>query len=190
LMQQDFINCLARFDVEASPDDAANLALAHGYLPYKDAPSARSSKVNTPATGSRARKTSRENTPTAGRRAATSKTAKSAKTESIAASSTARDKTSTSRALSALSSKSNESAVEAERPNDLLIVWPFVVEKLEGNCTSYIREFFVMEDLDREQWELQQMLAEKLEAGKMEDAAHIREELVRIKTTASKVRGY
>jgi len=190
LMQQDFINCLARFDVEVSPDDAANLALAHGYLPYKDAPSARSSKVNTPATGSRARKTSRENTPTTGRRAATSKTAKSAKTESIAASSTARDKTSTSRALSALSSKSNESAVEAERPNDLLIVWPFVVEKLEGNCTSYIREFFVMEDLDREQWELQQMLAEKLEAGKMEDAAHIREELVRIKTTASKVRGY
>lgn len=149
MTQRDFIQCLAQFDAIVSPDDAADLALAHGYLPYRDNPSARSSLANTPATGSRVRRTTRENTPTTTRRAIASKSAKSGKTESIGASSSTREKTSASRALSAISAKSDLSDAEAQRPNDLLIAWPFVVHQLEGDCTDYIKEFFIMEDLDR-----------------------------------------
>ena len=83
------------------------------------------------------------------------------------------------------------SEADAARPNNLVIVWPWIVHTLEGGCQTLIEEFFAFENLDREKHELEFLYQERLQAGSSEEQLlGIREQLDRLNTTAKSISGF
>ena len=122
--QRDFIKCFTLFDLQLSVEDAAMLALSFGCLPYKQYGSERSSMTNTPVAVSRARKQS--------------DTRQSGSAAQSRPNSTAGQGSTVSRALSRIVQSRQTDETQAENFNDLLVVWPAVVEYLEGGCSELI----------------------------------------------------
>ena len=158
LEQRDLIQCFAHFDLQLSVEDAALLALSFGCLPYKQYGSERSSMTNTPAAASRARKqsTARTDTSAVNSRPNTRGSASRQDTRQSGSAPQSRPNTITAgqgstvgRALSRIAKSRQTEETQAENFNDLLVVWPAVVEYLEGGCSELIDQFFKLEKLER-----------------------------------------
>ena len=151
MAQPIFIETLWHFDIKVSADDAAVLAACFGYTPYVFEESLSSSRATTAASGARPRRTgahtatstrTREGSLTTGKQ-----TGKTALTPSTAHRRSG-SRSEISRVLGTISSASSN-ASEARNSNKILIVWPYVIQVLEGNCQKHIEEFGVFEKLDR-----------------------------------------
>ena len=193
LTQRDFMSILKRFDVDLSVDDAADIASCFGYCAYGS--EARSTTVITPGTNTRkesagsASKKAGLSGPSRGTNSSQGRPKSNKTREREIAESQARARISS--ALSSISRQSNMSEADAARPNDLLIVWPWIVHTLEGGCQTLIEEFFAFENLDREKHELEFLYQERLQAGSSEEQLlGIREQLDRLNTTAKSISGF
>jgi len=162
--QRDLIKCFQVFDMTLSADDAAVLALSFGYLPYKQPGSERSSMTNTPASSSRPTKTPPSRGAGNGRSASDSRSgtgASASRQASRQSGSTAQSRPATNtggmgnnslgRALGRIRTAESRQTDEAhaELANDLMVVWPVVVDRLEGGCSDLVDQFFQFEKLER-----------------------------------------
>ena len=187
------MSILKRFDVDLSVDDAADIASCFGYCAYGS--EARSTTVITPGTNTRKEsagsvsKKAGLSGPSRGTNSSQGRPKSNKTREREIAESQARARISS--ALSSISRQSNMSEADAARPNDLLIVWPWIVHTLEGGCQTLIEEFFAFENLDREKHELEFLYQERLQAGSSEEQLlGIREQLDRLNTTAKSISGF